>query len=209
MRFVMTELAGLDAVAKLPGYEDLSPDIVEAILDEAGKFARDVLAPINDQGDREGCNFKTVRSQPPKVSRRPTAICRKRLECMPATRNLGGKGCPGGIHRGPGDVARGQHGFRAVPDADPGCRRGFSLLRHRRAEGALSPEHGVGRVDRHDESDRVAGRLRSAAVRTKAVPEGDHYRIFGPKIFITYGEHDMTENIIHLVLARTRMRRKG
>jgi alkylation response protein AidB-like acyl-CoA dehydrogenase len=42
-----------------------------------------------------------------------------------------------------------------------------------------------------------------SAVRTKAVPEGDHYRVFGSKIFITYGEHDFTENIIHLVLART------
>ena len=58
-------------------------------------------------------------------------------------------------------------------------------------------------MDRHDEPDRAAGRLRLSAVRTRAEPAGDGtYRIFGQKIFITYGEHDLTDNIVHLVLAR-------
>lgn len=58
MRFVMEELAGLDQVASLPGCEEVSPDLVEAILEEAGKFASGVLAPLNRSGDQEGARWK-------------------------------------------------------------------------------------------------------------------------------------------------------
>jgi 3-(methylthio)propanoyl-CoA dehydrogenase len=66
MRFVINELAGLDAVSRLPGHEDATPDTVDAILEEAGKLASDVIAPLNRVGDVEGCTFENGVVRTPK-----------------------------------------------------------------------------------------------------------------------------------------------
>ena len=134
------------------------------------------------------------------------AVCRKRLE-RPDQESRARRPGPAAArgHRGRGNVARRQHGVRAVSAADPGCDRGARALRLRRAEGDVPAEDGLGRVDRHDEPDRAAGGLRSrggAHARACRRPTAA-YKLYGQKIFITYGEHDYTDNIIHLVLART------
>ena len=63
MRFVINELAGLDDIAGLPGFEDVSPDLVDAILEEAGKLGSEVLAPLNRSGDLEGCVLENGRQR--------------------------------------------------------------------------------------------------------------------------------------------------
>jgi alkylation response protein AidB-like acyl-CoA dehydrogenase len=93
--------------------------------------------------------------------------------------------------------------FKLCPMLTPGCLRGDRLRRARAAAPEIPAEDGVGRVDRHDEPHRAAGGSDLSLVRTKATPQPDgSYRIKGQKIFITYGEHDYTENIVHLTLAR-------
>ncbi len=120
----------------------------------------------------------------------------------------------GGIRRpGPADHARRRrarnvelrrHGLRHRPDADHGRGRGARQARFRGAQGQISGKARLRRMDGHDEPDRAAGRFRPRrACAARAEPAGDGtYRIFGQKIFITYGEHDFTDNIVHLVLAR-------
>ncbi len=66
MRFVLNELAGLDAVAQLPGFEEVSPDLVDAILEQAGKLGAEVLAPLNRSGDIEGCQLENGVVRTPK-----------------------------------------------------------------------------------------------------------------------------------------------
>ena len=214
MQFVLNELAGLEQVAKLPGFEDATPDTVDAILEEAAKFATEVLDPLNAAGDREGAKLARRRrgQDAGRIQGRVPAVLRERLERPHQEPELRRPG-PAATrrHRGRGDVARGEHGVRPVPAADAGRDRGDRAVRDGRAEGRrYLPKMVSGDVDRHDEPDRAAGRLgprRRAHARRAAGRR--HLQLYGQKIFITYGEHDYTENIIHLVLARTPTRPKA
>ena len=162
MQFVLRELAPLEQVATLPGCEEFTLDLAEAILEEAGKFAGGVLSPINASGDREGARWQdgeVLTAGGWKEAYRQ--FVERRLECAvvrPRARRPG-RAAPGlGIGRG--NVERGQHVVRLVPDADARRDRGAGTARLGRPEAHLPAEDGQRRVDRHDEPDRAAGRLR-------------------------------------------------
>ena len=127
MQFVMSELAGLDQVATLPGFEEADPDVVSAVLDEAAKFATNVLDPLNWPGDQEGAkrlDDGTVRT-PAGFRDAYWQFCENGWNGLGKSTEFGGQGLPQlRRHRGRGDVARVEHGVRPVPAADPGRDRG-------------------------------------------------------------------------------------
>ena len=204
MLFVMKEIGGLDAVLQQPGHEEVDPDLVDAILGEAGKFATDVLAPLNQPGDRQGNRWEAGHVGTADGFRQAYAsFCEAGWHGMPADTEFGGQGMPTLLST-------------AVLEMWKSSNMAFSLCQMLTlgAVEAIS-HHGTQALKQRYLPPMVAGRWTGtmnltepqagsdlAALRTKAAPEGDHYRISGTKIFITWGEHDMAENIVHLVLAR-------
>ena len=205
MRFVLHELIGLDEIARLPGYEEVSSDLVDAILDEAGKFARDVLAPLNKQGDIQGCKREQhVVTTPDGFKQAYGKFIEGGWNMLSCDPDYGGQGLPAVVATPVEEIWQAANmGFALCPMLTHGAIEAIHLcgsdeLKQRYLAKMVSGEW-AGTMNL---TEPQAGSDLSA-VRTKAVPEGDHYRLFGSKIFITYGEHDYTENIIHLVLART------
>ena len=204
MMFAMKEIGGLDAVTAQPGHEEVSPDLVEAILDEAGKFAADVLAPLNHPGDRQGNQWQAGEVTTADGFKQAYAsFCETGWNGMPARTEYGGQGLPTLLST-------------AVLEMWKSSNLAFSLCQMLTL-GAVEAiaTHGSEALKQRYLPAMVAGRWTGtmnltepqagsdlAALRSKAVREGDHYRISGTKIFITWGEHDMAENIVHLVLAR-------
>jgi alkylation response protein AidB-like acyl-CoA dehydrogenase len=207
MRFVLTELAGLEQVAKLPGFEEATPDLVMAILDEAGKFATEVLDPLNATGDREGAkrlDDGTVRT-PSGFKDAYKQYCANGWNGLTKDPDFGGQGLPELVAT---PVEEMWHAANMAFDLCP-------LL----TQGAIEAIHLVGTDEQKQRflpkmvSGEWTGTMNLteaqagsdlAAVRTRAVPQPDgSFKLYGQKIFITYGDHDYTENIIHLVLART------
>jgi alkylation response protein AidB-like acyl-CoA dehydrogenase len=204
MKFAIKELAGLDAVSSLPGCDELTPDLVDAVLDEAGKFAAGVLSPLNWPGDRAGCKLDNgVVTTPPGFK---DAYRQFRdggwpgLSCDP---HFGGQGLPFLLSHMVSEIWNGANmSFCLGPMLTSGAvhaieRHGTDELKQRYLHKLVSGEW-MGTMNL---TEPQAGSDLSA-VRARAVPEGDHYRLKGTKIFITYGEHDWTDNVVHLVLAR-------
>jgi butyryl-CoA dehydrogenase len=206
MLFVMNELAGLPEVNALPGCEDASPETVEAVLEENAKFCGEVIAPLNVVGDKEPSFW-----QDGKVT-----TTRGFKEAFKAFGEAGWQGVQHPVDFG----GQGLPKLVATP-----C---IEMLNSANLSFALCPLLTDGAIEAlmtagSDEQKKIylanliSGKWTGtmnltepqagsdlAMVRTRAVPQGDGtYRISGTKIFITYGEHDMAENIVHLVLART------
>ncbi|NMG45608.1 acyl-CoA dehydrogenase [Aromatoleum toluvorans] len=205
MQFVMRELAGLDEVAKLPGCEEVSPDLVDAILDEANKFASEVLAPLNRTGDQEGAKWDNG-----KVTTAPgwrdaykqfTEAGWTAVACEP---EFGGQGLPKLIATAVMEMWKAANmAFSLCPMLTNGAIEAITLSGTDEQKAAYLPKMVSGEWTGTMNLTEPQAGSDLAAVRTRAEPQGDGtYRIFGQKIFITYGEHDMTDNIVHLVLAR-------
>jgi alkylation response protein AidB-like acyl-CoA dehydrogenase len=204
MKFVIKELIGLEAVASLPGCEEVAPDLVDAVLEEAGKFATGVLSPLNATGDRQGCTLQDgVVTTPPGFKdayRQFREAGWPALSCDP---HFGGQGLPFLLAHSVSEIWNGANmSFCLGPMLTSGAvhaveRHGSDVLKERYLPKLVSGEW-MGTMNL---TEPQAGSDLSA-VRARAVPEGDRYRIYGTKIFITYGEHDWTDNVVHLVLAR-------
>jgi acyl-CoA dehydrogenase len=207
MKFVVKELVGLDTVAALPGCEEVSPDLVDAVLEEAGKFAAGVLDPLNVPGDRVGAKFdkdsNAVTAAPgfKDAFRQFAEGGWTGLNCDP---RFGGQGLPHIISAQTSEMWNSANmAFCLCPMLTAGVVA--ALMRHGSdaQKDAYLPNLVTGKwTGTMNLTEPQAGSDLSA-VRTRAVPEGDHYRLHGTKIFITWGEHDVAENIIHMVLART------
>jgi 3-(methylthio)propanoyl-CoA dehydrogenase len=204
MRFVLKYLAGLPEIATFVGFEEAEPELVEAILTEAARFAGEVLAPLNATGDREGVRWADGKVSTPDGF---PAAYRQFIEAgwhgMPASPEIGGQGMPA--------VVSG-----AVSEMWKSSNLAFSLCQMLTmgAVAALA-HHGSDAIQQRYLPKMVAGEWTGtmnltepqagsdlSTIRTRAEPDGDHYRLFGSKIFISWGEHDLAENVIHLVLAR-------
>ena len=162
IRFTLQRIAGLEAIARLPGCEAATPDLVDQVLEEAGRFAANELAPLNAAGDRERARLDDGAVRTPKGFKE---AYRKFVEGgwhgLPFPEEWGGQGLPW-TRRDPGvgDVAQRQLRVLPVPDPDPGRGRAAAAVRHRRAAGALSAQAGQRRVGGHHVPDRAACRLR-------------------------------------------------
>ena len=205
MQFLLHEVVGLDRVAHLPGCEEVTPDLVNAILDESNKFMSSVLAPLNWSGDTAGSKWDDGKvTTAPGFKQAYKQFTEAGWTAIGADPDYGGQGMPELVST-------------PVKEMVGAANMSFSLC-PMLTQGAIEAIHLVGTDAQKQKflhkmvSGEWTGTMNLtepqagsdlAAIRTKAVPEGDHFRIFGQKIFITFGEHDYTDNIIHLVLART------
>src|SRR6266404_2263865 len=205
MRFVIHELHDSSALAQLPGLEEMTPDLLNTILEEAGKFIGATLLPLNASGDAEGCHYEDGVVRTPKGFKEAyRAFVDGGWGALSSDPEYGGQGLP-------------QSAAKLVEEMICGCNLSFGLypgLSHG-AYLALK-SHGSEALKNRYLPKLVDGSWTGTMclteshcgtdlglLRTKAVPQADgSYRITGSKIFISAGEHDLAENIIHLVLAR-------
>ena len=205
MKFAVKELVGLDEITRLPGCEEFTPDVVDAVLEEAGKFATGVLDPLNRAGDAIGAklNGNVVTSAPgfAEAFKQFSAGGWTGLNCA---REYGGQGLPHILSAQTSEMWNSANmSFCLCPMLTAGVVA--ALMRHGSdaQKNTYLPNLVTGKwTGTMNLTEPQAGSDLSA-VRARAVPQADHFRIHGTKIFITWGEHDMTENIIHMVLART------
>ena len=204
MQFAIAEFAGLDSVAALPGCEDVNAELVEAVLTEAGKFAQGVLDPLNRVGDKQGAQWRDgVVSAPAGFAEAYRQFTEGGWNGLGATTDYGGQGLPHIIAMPLQEMWNSANmAFCLCPMLTTGVQE--ALMHHGSPEllDTYMPRLVSGEwTGTMNLTEPQAGSDLSA-VRTQAVPEGNHYRIRGTKIFITWGEHDMAANIVHLVLAR-------
>ncbi|HEX8009582.1 MAG TPA: acyl-CoA dehydrogenase [Casimicrobiaceae bacterium] len=207
MEFVLHELAGLDQVAKLPGFEDATSDTVAAILSEAAKFATEVLDPLNVVGDREGARRLDDGSvkTPNGFKEAYLQYCANGWNGLTKNPKYGGQGLPQLVATAVEEMWHAANmAFDLCPLLTQGAIEAIELCGTPEQKERFLPKmvEGVWTGTMNLTESQAGSDL--AAVRTRAVPQGDgSFKLYGQKIFITYGEHDYTQNIIHLVLART------
>jgi alkylation response protein AidB-like acyl-CoA dehydrogenase len=206
MQFVLTELANLAEINALPGCEDATPDTVEAVLEENAKFCRDVIAPLNRVGDKDPSYWKDGAVTTTKGFREAfKAYAEAGWQGVQHPQDFGGQGLPKLVATPCMEMLHGANlSFALVALLSDGAieallTAGSDAQKARFLEPLVS-----GRWTGTMNLTEPQAGSDLAAVRTRAEPQGDGtYKLFGTKIYITYGDHDMTENIVHLVLART------
>lgn len=205
MQFVINELVPLSRITALPGFEDAGEDLVAAILDEAAKFAGGVLGPLNWAGDQHGCTWSPQGvTTPPGFKdayRQFSEAGWIGLGCDPA---FGGQGLPALVATAVGEMWHASNmAFTLCPMLTAGATEAISHHGSEEQKALYLPRLISGQwAGTMNLTEPQAGSDLSV-VAAKALPQADgSYRITGTKIFITFGEHDLTENIIHLVLAR-------
>jgi alkylation response protein AidB-like acyl-CoA dehydrogenase len=207
MQFVLNHLAGLDQVGKLPGFEDATPETVTAILEEASKFATNVLDPLNWPGDREGAQWLeggTVKT-PAGFKDAYQQYCANGWNGLTKNPEYGGQGLPQLVATAVEEMWHASNlAFDLCPLLTQGAIEAIELRGSQALKDKFLPKMVAGEWTGTMNLTEPQAGSDLAAVRTRAVPQGDGtYKLTGQKIFITFGEHDYTENIIHLVLART------
>ncbi len=206
MQFVLFDLLNYEAhTQQLPGCEDTTRDIVEAIMDEGGKFAENIVAPLNAVGDKHGCTWHNGEvTTPPGFKAAYTEFVDAGWPSMVHPVAYGGQGLPASMETMMSDMMGAANWAWAMyPGLSHGAMK--TLLEHGSEAQRqtyltkLISGHWTGTMcltEAHCGTDL-------GLLRTKAEPQADgSYTISGTKIFISAGEHDMAENIVHIVLAR-------
>jgi alkylation response protein AidB-like acyl-CoA dehydrogenase len=203
--FTLKHAGGFKRALEEGLYGDLTEDLVDAVLEEAGKFATDVIAPLNRVGDAHGTPFKDgVVTMPPGWKEAYTAWAAAGWNGLAAPADAGGQGLPHALNAAciemwnQAAMAFGLGPFLTMGAVEALAAHGTDALRRTYLAKLVSGEW-MGTMEL---TEPQAG-SDVGALRTKAERAGDgSYRITGQKIFITYGEHDLTDNIVHFVLAR-------
>ena len=203
--FALKHIAGLKPLLENGEMDDLSEDLVDAVLEEAGKFASEEIAPLNRVGDVQGTRFENgAVSMPDGWKAAYDAWCETGWAGLSAPVDFGGQGLPTML------LAATQEMWNAASMAfgiGPTLTVGAIEALEAHASDGLKSTYLAKLVSGEwmatmNLTEAQAGSDLNA-LRTRAEPQSDgSYRIFGQKIFITYGDHDLTDNIIHLVLAR-------
>src|SRR5512146_898988 len=205
MLFVLEELAGLDAIASLPGCEEVNLELVEQILEENARFSAEVLAPLNHPGDQQGSQWKDGRVETPKGFKEAyRQFAEGGWNALQFPAEYGGQGLPKLVATPVMEMWKAANlSFSLCPLLTTGAVEALLLRGSEQQKKTFLPKMVEGAWTGTMNLTEPQAGSDLALVRSKAVREGDHYLISGQKIFITYGEHDLTENIVHLVLART------
>ncbi len=205
MKFVLRELVDRELLAQLPGFADMTPDLSDAVLDEAAKFAGGVLSPLNRRGDLEGVRWQEGQVHTAagwqQAYGRFAADGWNALSC-PA--DFGGQNLPRALSALVEEMWNGANvAFALCPMLTRGAIDALELRGSKAQREMYLPRMVSGEwTGTMNLTEPQAGSDLSA-VRTRAVPTGDgRYLLTGQKIFITYGEHDLTGNIVHMVLGR-------
>ena len=205
MLFCMTELARLDEVAKIPGFEDFGADTAQAVLEECAKFNEGVVAPLNWEGDRNPSSWKDgVVTTTPGFKEAWRQFGEGGWQGLQHPPEFGGQGLPKTIGAGCLEMVNSANmSFALCPLLSDGAIEALLTAGSPELQQTYIPKliEGAWTGTMNLTEPQAGSDL--ALVRTRAEPQPDGtYKLFGTKIFITYGEHDMAENIVHLVLAR-------
>ncbi|WP_137154664.1 acyl-CoA dehydrogenase C-terminal domain-containing protein [Rhizobium sp. FKL33] len=204
--FVLNDVLGIQKFNNLPGFSEASPDVVEAIVAEAGKLAEEVLFPLNLSGDQEGCTRHDDGSvTPPKGFKAAyDAYCQGGWIGLSVPEAYGGQNLPYVLHTAVGEyMSSANMAFAMYPGLTNGAIAAILVHGSDAQKETYLPKmvEGVWTGTMNLTEPHCGTDL--GLLRTKAVPQADgSYKISGQKIFISAGEHDMSDNIIHLVLAR-------
>ncbi len=205
MRFALHELFDSNKTIELPGYEAFSPDLFDTILEEAAKFFTDTLLPINLSGDIEGCHYENGVVRTPKGFKEAyDAFCAGGWHGLSSDPAYGGQGLPMTVGKLVEEmICACNLSFGMYPGLTHGASIALKSFGSEALKDLYLPHFTDGSwsgtmclTEPHCGTDL-------GLMRTKAVPQDDGtFLVTGNKIFISAGEHDLTENIIHLVLAR-------
>src|SRR5688572_28359582 len=205
MRCVIKELVGLDDITAMPECAEVTGDVVDAVLEEAAKFAAEVLDPLNRTGDQQGAKLadgKVTTAAGFKEAYRQ--FVEGGWNGLSGQTEFGGQGLPHVVAMPVQEMWNSANmAFCLCPMLTSGMLEALKLRGTPQQQQTFVPKLTSGEWSGTMNLTEPQAGSDLSAVRTRAVREGDHYRIHGTKIFITWGEHDMAENIIHLVLART------
>jgi 3-(methylthio)propanoyl-CoA dehydrogenase len=205
MKFLLEDVIGLAEVAKLPGCEEVTDDLVGAILDEAGKFAHEVLSPLNTPGDKVGAKLKDgAVTTAPGFKDAYWKFAEGGWTQISGPTDFGGQGLPHTIATVVGEMwGSANMAFKLCPLLTGGAIEAIDQHASKELKEKYLPNMVSGKWTGTMNLTEPQAGSDLALVRSKAIPQADgSYKISGQKIFITYGEHDYTENIIHMVLAR-------
>jgi len=205
MRFVYHELFNGDDLQKLPGYEDFTGDVVDAVLEEAGKLAAEVLFPLNRSGDEEGCTYENGVVRTPKGFKEAyQQFTAGGWTGIAADPDYGGQGLPKSVNTLVEEmICSSNMSFGMYPGLTHGAYNAIKLYGTDEQKQTYLPKFVDGSWSGTMCLTEPQCGTDLGLIRTKADPQSDgSYKITGTKIFISAGEHDLTDNICHLVLAK-------
>ena len=206
MQFILDHLAGFEAVSALPGCEELSPDLAAAVLEEAAKFAAGVLAPLDRPGDLQGCRLEDGRVITPDGWQEAyRQFAEGGWVGLAMSAEHGGQGLPKILATPVNEMWHAANlSFSLLPPLAVSAAEALRHAASERMRDTYLPKLASGEWTGTMALTESQAGSDLAAIRTRAEAQADgSYRLFGQKIFITYGDHELAENIVHLVLART------
>jgi len=204
MQFVINEIAGLDAIAALPEFEEASPDLVEAVLEQAGIFASEVFAPLNQAGDEHGTRIDNgAVVSPPGYAEAYRQFVDNGWQGVGKSSAIDGQGLPFLVHSAVAEMWYASNmAFALCPLLTSGAIEALEMHAPAELQQLYLPHMISGEWSGTMNLTEPQAGTDLAAIKTRAERDGDRYRIRGQKIYITWGEHELSENIVHLVLAR-------
>jgi alkylation response protein AidB-like acyl-CoA dehydrogenase len=204
IRFVLRELIGESGLQACPAFADYSFDLADAVLEEAGKFSENVLDPIYKSGDRDGARWSPAGvTSPPGFKAAYAQFVEGGWPSLRAPPGFGGQGVPAVLGTAVEELWGASNlAFKLCPMLTQGAVEALDHYGTDAQKAAFLTKMVSGEwTGTMNLTEPQAGSDLSQ-IRTRAVPDGAQHRLFGQKIFITWGDHDCTPNIIHLVLAR-------
>ncbi|HVS77934.1 MAG TPA: acyl-CoA dehydrogenase [Steroidobacteraceae bacterium] len=204
LRFVLEELLDVGQLAACPALADYSDEVGASILEEAARLAESVLEPLNRPGDREGAHWTPEGVSAPKGFKEAyREYVTGGWQQLGGDPSFGGQRVPQPLSSAVQELWGASNlAFQLCPMLTHGAVHALELCGSEEQKRLFLPKMVSGEWTGTMVLTEPQAGSDLAQVRTRAVPEGDHYRLFGQKIFITWGEHDYTDNIIHMVLAR-------